>query len=603
MTNYYTAHIQNHIQDELFAASKSIKIAMAWFTNNRLFQIVLLKLQTGVDVEIIINDDEINKGDNKLDFDAFVKHGGKLHWVNDGQLMHLKQCIIDEYVLLTGSYNWTYKAEEQLAENLLVIKDEKTAVDKALKAHNKLAAEYDRVIIDTEESKETEDIHETTSQSESNDVQSSHNEPIAVVTQVEDPKEILAKAVEQFRNKINKLLSEYSLEQENADNYCRINRVVRDIAESLDENKKYNEPETFLSLLKEGFQNHKVAPSIAELQWEKYMKEGNLGKVYVTKIFHDYIRHPHHGARVASHFYPENNEHLYQQISVHHIGFSLRVQNTKSKKFNFKRLDYAQNPELQIKDQEPIPVIVCEDEDGQEFCLSAENLTAKMQRPKNWFYIEKIDNEHFYEYWLTHENKMVPKKYDFALPKTYTSYHDLGQKLDDLSDFYYRAGRRMGLKEFYFDFDWSLLVDAAVQDYKKQEPLEVQKRLLVDAVVQNDKKQEPLETQKRLEAVYIKGASVNYDFLREDDEVKLQLRDPFFLECDQLRMEYTDDSNFLSAIYQKYKDKEMCLSTKLLHQRYRYYNGRLDFPDTSFHFPRFNTPERQVYYYGISVVK
>ena len=38
-------------------------------------------------------------------------------------LLHDKFAVIDERVVLTGSYNWTAAAENKNAENLLIIKD------------------------------------------------------------------------------------------------------------------------------------------------------------------------------------------------------------------------------------------------------------------------------------------------------------------------------------------------------------------------------------------------------------------------------------------------------------------------------------------------
>jgi hypothetical protein len=43
--------------------------------------------------------------------------------------MHNKFCIIDNKVLINGSYNWTYYAENKNHENILIIKDEKHVID------------------------------------------------------------------------------------------------------------------------------------------------------------------------------------------------------------------------------------------------------------------------------------------------------------------------------------------------------------------------------------------------------------------------------------------------------------------------------------------
>ena len=62
MVEHFSSNIQNIIQSELFRAQKSIKIAVSWFTNDLLFQPLLLKKNIGVEIELILNHDEINCG-------------------------------------------------------------------------------------------------------------------------------------------------------------------------------------------------------------------------------------------------------------------------------------------------------------------------------------------------------------------------------------------------------------------------------------------------------------------------------------------------------------------------------------------------------------
>lgn len=112
MIKHVNNKIQNAIQTEIFKAKESIKIAVAWFTNELLLQPLVLKLKEGVSVEIIINNDEINHGgESSLDFTDFLQAGGILRWNNSKQLTHEKFCIIDNRIVITGSYNWTKKAE------------------------------------------------------------------------------------------------------------------------------------------------------------------------------------------------------------------------------------------------------------------------------------------------------------------------------------------------------------------------------------------------------------------------------------------------------------------------------------------------------------
>lgn len=142
MVEHYSHRIQNVIQKELFKAQKSIKIAVAWFTNDLLFQPLLLKLQAGVSVELILNKDEINdSGDNEIDFNSFTEAGGILHWNASKTLMHEKFCIIDDSTIIYGSYNWTNKAEYN-DESVAVSKDEEGTVSFYTALFNKLCKAY-----------------------------------------------------------------------------------------------------------------------------------------------------------------------------------------------------------------------------------------------------------------------------------------------------------------------------------------------------------------------------------------------------------------------------------------------------------------------------
>lgn len=126
MIKHYSQNIQNVILKELFTANQSIKIAVAWFTNDLLFQPLLLKLATGVKVDLILNKDEINLSAS-IDFNSFVKSGGNLYWNDTNRLMHEKFCIIDDRVVITGSYNWTNKAESNY-ESISVFTNEEESL-------------------------------------------------------------------------------------------------------------------------------------------------------------------------------------------------------------------------------------------------------------------------------------------------------------------------------------------------------------------------------------------------------------------------------------------------------------------------------------------
>ena len=116
-----TAHftdIQEKIATELSKAKYNIFVAVAWITDKALWDILIKKSKDGVVVQIILINDDINKGTG-IDFESFVKNGGQLYWDDH----HHKFCVIDVKTVITGSYNWTYYAQNRVKrENVIVIK-------------------------------------------------------------------------------------------------------------------------------------------------------------------------------------------------------------------------------------------------------------------------------------------------------------------------------------------------------------------------------------------------------------------------------------------------------------------------------------------------
>lgn len=123
------AHFKNieaRVISALENAEVSIWIAMAWFTNERIYAKLKEKQLDGVDIRMIIYYDGINKkhGVNVKEFNTtFVKRAVR------GGIMHDKFCIIDTYAVITGSYNWSDNAEFKNDENIEVSLDRELALE------------------------------------------------------------------------------------------------------------------------------------------------------------------------------------------------------------------------------------------------------------------------------------------------------------------------------------------------------------------------------------------------------------------------------------------------------------------------------------------
>lgn len=101
--------IQGRIIEKIKEAKFSIWVAVAWLTDKAILKELHNKHKEGLDVKLIVLDDDINAKygiDYQKHFNAkLVKPFGKFQ-----NIMHNKFCVIDLKVVIHGSYNWTNKA-------------------------------------------------------------------------------------------------------------------------------------------------------------------------------------------------------------------------------------------------------------------------------------------------------------------------------------------------------------------------------------------------------------------------------------------------------------------------------------------------------------
>lgn len=146
-TEAYFENIKAELQLELNNAKRTIYVALAWFTDKDLLQTLVQKAKDNVNVQLLVFNDEINFGDYGLPFENLSNAGGKF-FIKEENLMHNKFCIIDERIIITGSYNWTRKASTTNNENIVIIKDDFELAKSYTKEFNKLIGANN---IDTEE--------------------------------------------------------------------------------------------------------------------------------------------------------------------------------------------------------------------------------------------------------------------------------------------------------------------------------------------------------------------------------------------------------------------------------------------------------------------
>lgn len=104
----------------LEGAQESIYFLAYSFTSNQLGEIVRLKAEAGSTIEGVMDDGQI-RSNQGTEFDPFRQ--AELDVRKDGidGLMHHKVFVIDESIVVLGSYNFSQNAEERNDENLMII--------------------------------------------------------------------------------------------------------------------------------------------------------------------------------------------------------------------------------------------------------------------------------------------------------------------------------------------------------------------------------------------------------------------------------------------------------------------------------------------------
>ncbi len=111
-------NFREELISKIQTANTSINIAIAWFTDQELFDLLCHKAESGVQVRLILGDDRKNFDQfYSLDFNRLTESGGKwTAYLSTDGFMHLKLCLVDDKFIFTGSSNYSkngfYKNKE-----------------------------------------------------------------------------------------------------------------------------------------------------------------------------------------------------------------------------------------------------------------------------------------------------------------------------------------------------------------------------------------------------------------------------------------------------------------------------------------------------------
>ena len=146
MIDVHFENIHTQIINHISQAEIDIKICVAWFTDVDIYNAILKVQKKGVLVYVIIANHELNKN-SKVDFKELLQNKGYVGYIgnlNDNvsdKLMHNKFCIIDNELVITGSYNWTFKARLN-DENVIVIRNQPNVISKFAEKFESIKPRY-----------------------------------------------------------------------------------------------------------------------------------------------------------------------------------------------------------------------------------------------------------------------------------------------------------------------------------------------------------------------------------------------------------------------------------------------------------------------------
>jgi len=128
---------------EIDLAKKEILIQAYSFTSKPIAKALVGARKRGIKIEAVLDKSQRKEKYTSADF---VAHAGISTYIDSSHaIAHNKIIIIDRNTLITGSFNFTKAAEEKNAENMLIIKGNRSLVDRYIsnfEEHKKHAEGY-----------------------------------------------------------------------------------------------------------------------------------------------------------------------------------------------------------------------------------------------------------------------------------------------------------------------------------------------------------------------------------------------------------------------------------------------------------------------------
>jgi phosphatidylserine/phosphatidylglycerophosphate/cardiolipin synthase-like enzyme len=109
-----------HILEVVNSAQESISFLAYSFTSDELAEAMIRQANAGITVRGIFDQDQYHSNAG-TEFDTMIEAGMDVRLDGNPRLMHHKVILVDQQIVITGSYNFSYNAEHNNDENTLII--------------------------------------------------------------------------------------------------------------------------------------------------------------------------------------------------------------------------------------------------------------------------------------------------------------------------------------------------------------------------------------------------------------------------------------------------------------------------------------------------
>lgn len=120
-------HCADRIIRYISMAKKNIRLIAYAFNNEQIAKELIKAYERKVDVRIITDAKQLNQKDNYI---PIIKNAGVTcykAYENTKGCLHSKSLVIDNYITITGSFNFTNSADKNNAENIIVLRSREIA--------------------------------------------------------------------------------------------------------------------------------------------------------------------------------------------------------------------------------------------------------------------------------------------------------------------------------------------------------------------------------------------------------------------------------------------------------------------------------------------